>query len=163
MLGPLRTLISVVFLVLFIWGAFSVKLGTMTFADHVDRIGQTPEAQELLDGARSRVRPTLEEAKYRVLGEYVEAPTQLAEPAPVPPAPTREQQPSTRAATLATRTASTDTAKPSANSTAKSSPPRGSSEDRSADRSRSEPRGRAAAVRASTAEAAKLPGRRKRP
>jgi len=87
MLGPLRTLISVAFLVAFLWAAFTVKLGRMTFADHVDRIGQTPEAKELLDGARSRVGPTLDEVKQRVLGEYVEAPTHLASQAPRPPAP----------------------------------------------------------------------------
>lgn len=80
MLGPLRTLISVAFLVVFLWAAFTVKLGRFTFADHVDRIGQTDEARELLDGARSRVRPTLEEVKQRVLGEYVEAPTYVAAP-----------------------------------------------------------------------------------
>ena len=145
MLGPLRTLISVAFLVLFIWGAFTVKLGSMTFADHIDRIGQTPEAQELLDGARSRVRPTLEEAKDRVLGEYVEAPTQRPEPAPS--AASRERPPSPRAATLATGTPPAAASRP-----APPSPARDAGVG-----------GRPAPVRASTADAAKLPGRRKRP
>lgn len=139
MLGPLRTLISVTFLVLLLWAAFSVKLGRLTLADHVDRIGQTPEAKELLDGARSRVRPALHEVKQRVLGEYVEAPTHLAAPAamPRPAAPTRPVHPpaaripettpaSSRDATLAGTATATSTSG------------------------------------ASTAEAAKLPGRRKR-
>ncbi len=132
MLGPLRTLISVAFLAMFLWAAFTVKLGRMTFADHVDRIGQTPEAKELLDSARSRVGPTLDEVKQRVFGEYVEAPTHLASEAPRPPAPR-----STPAAP-----------KPPAASEPAPEPTR-------------EPA--ALASRASTPDAAKLPGRRKRP
>ena len=99
MLGPLRTLISVAFLVVFLWAAFAVKLGRMTFAEHIDRIGQTPEATELLDGARSRVAPTLDEVKQRVLGEYVEAPTHLA--TPTPPHSTPAPKPREPAAALA--------------------------------------------------------------
>lgn len=75
MLGPLRTLVSVAFLAVVLWAAFRIKLGDRTFADHVDRIGETQEAKALLDGARSRVRPALDEVKQRMLGEYVEAPT----------------------------------------------------------------------------------------
>lgn len=85
MLGPLRTLISVAFLVVLVWAAFSVKLGDRTFADHMDRIGETDEARALLAGARARIRPALEEVKQRLIGEYVEAPTHL--PAPPPRAP----------------------------------------------------------------------------
>ena len=107
MLGPLRTLISVAFLVVFLWAAFTVKLGRLTFAEHVDRIGQTPEATELLDGARSRVAPTLDEVKQRVLGEYVEAPTHLA----TPPAPRSTPAPKPRepaAALVSTSRAASD-------------------------------------------------------
>jgi len=130
MLGPLRTLISVTFLVLLLWAAFSVKLGRLTLADHVDRIGQTPEAQELLDGTRSRVRPALDEVKQRVLGEYVEAPTHLAAPAVTlgPAAPPRPVHPP--AASIAEPTRSRDATL-------------------------------ARTAGASTADAAKLPGRRK--
>lgn len=84
-LGPLRTLISVAFLVVLLWGAFAIKLGDRTFADHMDRIGETEEARALLDGARSRVGPALEEVKQRLLGEYVEAPTYS--PTVAPPRP----------------------------------------------------------------------------
>ncbi len=81
-LGPLRTLISVLFLAVVLWAAFTVRLGSRTFADHVDRIGQTPEAQDFLDGTRSRITPALESAKQRILGEYVEAPTSAVKPPP---------------------------------------------------------------------------------
>lgn len=133
MLGPLRTLISVAFLVLLLWAAFSIKLGRLTFADHIDRIGQTPEARELIDGARSRVHPVLDEAKQRVLGEYVEAPTHLAAPtvSPNPAQPARSAQP----------------------------PVARIPEPAPASRNTTSVRTTTAA--ASTAEAAKLPGRRK--
>lgn len=85
MLGPLRTLVSVAFLVVVLWAAFTVRLGDRTFADHVDRIGETEEAKALLDGARGRVRPALEEVKQRVLGEYVEAPTFVPAGGAIPP------------------------------------------------------------------------------
>ncbi|MEZ4452634.1 MAG: hypothetical protein R3B09_24455 [Nannocystaceae bacterium] len=77
MLGFLRTAISVLFVTLVVWCSFTVPLGRRTFADHVDRIGQTREAEELITGARARVRPLLDEVKNRFLGEYVEAPTYL--------------------------------------------------------------------------------------
>lgn len=80
MLGPLRTLISVAFLAVFLWASCTIKLGRFTFAEHIDRIGQTEEAKELIDGTRSRVRPGLEEVKQRMFGEYVEAPTHLTSP-----------------------------------------------------------------------------------
>ncbi len=80
MLGPLRTLISVAFLAVFLWASCTIKLGRFTFAEHIDRIGQTDEAKELIDGTRSRVRPGLEEVKQRMFGEYVEAPTHLTSP-----------------------------------------------------------------------------------
>ncbi len=172
MLGPLRTLISVAFVVMFLWAAFTVKLGPMTFADHVDRIGQTPEAQDLLDGARGRVRPTLEEVKQRVLGEYVEAPTHLAQPAPAaaprtqrsPFGPSEDDPP---AAALATRS-------PKAADRKQASAPRepATRKQASTPRAPSEPAARkqppasvrpATASRASTADGAKLPGRRTRP
>ncbi len=133
MLGPLRTLISVTFLVLLLWAAFSVKLGRLTFADHIDRIGQTPEAKDLIDGARSRVHPTLDEVKQRLLGEYVEAPTHLAAPGdPLRPAPLARPVPPPAARVPTTPAASRDAALSAV-----------------------------AASAASTAEAAKLPGRRK--
>ena len=140
MLGPLRTLISVAFLAVFLWAAFTVKLGSLTFADHVDRIGQTEEAKQLLDGARSRVRPTLEEVKQRVLGEYVEAPTQ---PSSQPP------QASPRASDRPTERSSPRPARVPA------APPRAVTDD---------PTHATRAERvASTPDAARLPGRRKQP
>ena len=154
MLGPLRTLISVAFLVVFLWAAFTVRLGRLTFAEHVDRIGQTPEATELLDGARSRVAPTLDEVKQRVLGEYVEAPTHLAgEPPRPPPRPRVTPAPKPRElepAALASRASTPDTDRPG---------PRRSPASTSRAASDPEP----PRSRASTSDAAKLPGRRKPP
>ncbi len=72
-----RSILSIAILVGLVWCSFKVPLGERTFAEHVDRIGQTPEAKELLDGSRQTVTPMIEEATHRVLGEYVEAPTSL--------------------------------------------------------------------------------------
>lgn len=74
----LRPLISLAFLVGSLWFAFSVKLGSRTFAEHIDRIGQTPEASELIEGTRSTVNPMLQEATDRMLGEHIEAPTRAS-------------------------------------------------------------------------------------
>ncbi|MCB9705858.1 MAG: hypothetical protein H6711_28605 [Myxococcales bacterium] len=84
MLGLLRTAVSLLFLSLVVWCSFTVPLGRRTLAEHVDRIGKTREATELIQGARARINPILDEAKNRLLGEYVEAPTYLpsGEPAP---------------------------------------------------------------------------------
>jgi hypothetical protein len=72
---PLRTAISLAVLAGALWAAFTVDLGGRTFAEHVDTIGQTPEAEQLIDGTRSRINPALQEVRDRLLGEYVEAPT----------------------------------------------------------------------------------------
>lgn len=90
----LRPLISLAFLGGSLWFAFSVRLGGRTFAEHVDRIGQTPEAHELIEGTRSTVNPVLQEATDRMLGEHIEAPTRAdADPtahAATAPASTRK-------------------------------------------------------------------------
>jgi hypothetical protein len=78
LLGPIRTLISLLFLAGLVWFSFAVPLGSRTLAQHMDRIGQTPEARELVDGTRDTVNPVLQDAADRVLGERVEAPTYLA-------------------------------------------------------------------------------------
>ncbi|WAS93885.1 hypothetical protein [Nannocystis punicea] len=71
----MRTLLSLVFLVAILWASCTVKLGAYTLSEHVDRIGETPQAKELLDGTRGRISPMLEDMKQRIFGEYVEAPT----------------------------------------------------------------------------------------
>ncbi len=75
----LRSVLAIVLLLGAVWCSFNVPLGKRTFADHMDRIGQTPEAVELIEGSRQTVTPMIEEATHRVLGEYVEAPTSLAQ------------------------------------------------------------------------------------
>lgn len=84
MFRPVRTLVGLAFVFGCLWAAFSVELGSRTLVQHLDRIGRTPEAQELMEGTRATVDPVLEEAKDRVLGEHVEAPTYI-EGAPAPP------------------------------------------------------------------------------
>jgi hypothetical protein len=79
----LRPLISLAFLGGSLWIAFTVKLGGRTFAEHVDRIGSTPEARDLVEGTRAKINPVLQEATDRMLGEHIEAPTR-AEPKPTP-------------------------------------------------------------------------------
>lgn len=76
-----RPLISLAFLGGSLWLAFSVELGGRTFAEHVDRIGQTPEAHELVEGTRATINPVLQEATDRMLGEHIEAPTRAEPPA----------------------------------------------------------------------------------
>lgn len=74
-----RSLISVLFIAGGVYVTFAVPLaGGRTLAQHVDQIGQTPEAEELLDDARESINPALDEVKQRVLGEYVEAPTTIS-------------------------------------------------------------------------------------
>jgi hypothetical protein len=80
-----RSILALSLLIGGVWCSFNVPLGERTFAEHMDRIGQTPEAKELIDGSRQTVTPMIEEATHRVLGEYVEAPTSLAQdPTPTP-------------------------------------------------------------------------------
>ncbi|MEE9382355.1 MAG: hypothetical protein V3V08_02960 [Nannocystaceae bacterium] len=74
----IRTMISLAFVGGLVWLAFTVQLGRKSFAEHVDSIGRTRAAQDLFEGARDTVNPALEEAKERVLGEYVEAPTHIS-------------------------------------------------------------------------------------
>lgn len=92
MLGPLRALISVIFVGALVWCSFTVKLGDRTFAEHADRISQTREARDLIAGTRARIQPILEEVKHRLLGEYVEAPTFEAESS-LPGAPSPSARP----------------------------------------------------------------------
>ncbi|MEX1365071.1 MAG: hypothetical protein AB1Z98_18220 [Nannocystaceae bacterium] len=80
-------MISLALLIGALWFAFSVKLGGRTFAEHIDRIGDTPEAHDLLEGTRSTINPVLQEATDRMLGEHIEAPTRAVAPAPPPTAP----------------------------------------------------------------------------
>lgn len=75
MFQPLRTAISLAVLAGALWAAFTVDLGGRTFAEHVDTISGTPEAEQLIEGTRSRINPALQEVRDRILGEYVEAPT----------------------------------------------------------------------------------------
>jgi len=82
-MGPvssfIRSVLSIALLLGCVWCSFNVPLGERTFSEHMDRIGQTPEAKELIEGSQQTVSPMIEEATHRVLGEYVEAPTSLSD------------------------------------------------------------------------------------
>ncbi len=75
MFRTIRTLISLVVLVALVWWTFTYRIGGSTVAEHLERIGDTPEAKGLVNGAKTRLDPVLDEAKQRMIGEYVEAPT----------------------------------------------------------------------------------------
>ena len=81
----MRTAISLAVLAGVVWAAFTVDLGGRSFAEHVDTISETPEAEQLIEGTRSRINPALQEVRDRVLGEYVEAPTWIPETDEGPP------------------------------------------------------------------------------
>lgn len=78
-----------------VWFSFAVELGDKTFAQHVDHISETPEAQQLIEGIRGTLNPALDDVRDRMFGEYVEAPTHLSgEPldATLPRASERERE-----------------------------------------------------------------------
>lgn len=75
MIRLVRGLVGLALVAVVVWCSFRVPLGQRTFAEHADRIGETPEARELLDSTRQTVTPMLQDATDRMLGEYVEAPT----------------------------------------------------------------------------------------
>ncbi|MGB1015324.1 MAG: hypothetical protein ACPG4T_14410, partial [Nannocystaceae bacterium] len=75
MFRTIRTLMSLVVLVAVVWWTFTYRIGDSTVAEHLERIGETPEAKGLIDGAKTRIDPVLDEAKQRMIGEYIEAPT----------------------------------------------------------------------------------------
>jgi len=106
-IGFLRTAISLLFLCLMVWCSFTVPLGQRTLAEHTDRIGETREARELIKGARGRINPVLDEAKARLLGEYVEAPTYSRDDA----AATRTRTNDKRKPEAALRTKTSESAK----------------------------------------------------
>lgn len=140
----MRTVLSLVILAAILWASCTVKLGAFTLAEHVDRIGQTDEAKALLTGARGKIAPALEDMKQRVFGEYVEAPTADKRRAR-PPERAARPRPAERAAPerTAEKAAPERTAKPAASETP-------------------QPAERPAAL-ASTADAPRLPGSRRRP
>ena len=108
MFRPLRSLVAFGLLAAALWAAFTVDLGDRSFAQHMDTISETPEAQELIEGTRATINPALQEARDRVLGEYVEAPTWIADeprpgelgPPPLLPSEAAEREARVPASTL---------------------------------------------------------------
>lgn len=93
MIRLFRSLIGLVMLAGLVWCSFRVPLGRHTFAEHVDRIGQTEEAKELLDSTRHSLSPVFRDATDRMLGEYIEAGTAPTGSGSAAPAPARAPAP----------------------------------------------------------------------
>lgn len=87
MIGLLRAGVGLLLIAATVWCAFRVPLGRRTFAEHADRIGETPEARELVDSTRGAISPMLEDATQRMLGEHIEAPTAPVDLLPKPQRP----------------------------------------------------------------------------
>ena len=65
MLGPLRTLISVAFLAISLWAAFTIKLGRFTFADVAGVDEAKQEVGEIVDFLRTRASSRSSAARFR--------------------------------------------------------------------------------------------------
>jgi hypothetical protein len=74
----IRSLLAMGFVLAAAYVALMVPLGKKTLVQHIRAIGQTREAQELIDGTAERVKPTLREAKERLVGEIVKSPAEKA-------------------------------------------------------------------------------------
>ncbi len=111
MLRPVRTLLGLVVLGTLVWASFAIPLGGKTLAQHMDAIGATTEAKALVDGTRSTLDPVIDDAKQRVLGEYVEAPTQDTTARTTTRA-TREREPSRKRARAVPSHAASNTKPP---------------------------------------------------
>jgi hypothetical protein len=146
----MRTVLSLVVLALVLWASCTVKLGRLTLAEHVDRIGETDEAKALLAGARSKIAPALEDMKTRLFGEYVEAPTSDSRRPPERRDRSRPRDEPPRTAKALPREETPPTKLP------RSEPTKPPPSERPAVLSAAEP-----AARPSTAEASRLPGSRR--
>lgn len=102
--GFFRSLVGLAFVIALVWCSFRVPLGRRTFAEHIDRIGETPEARELVDSTRGTLTPWVEDATDRMLGEHIEAPTALPAPVRPPRAGLPPSQPGANQARRAART-----------------------------------------------------------
>ncbi len=66
MFSLLRTLISLAILAAFVVCGATVKLGDRTLFEHVGRIWQSEEAQEMVDGVKKKSGPVVERVKRGV-------------------------------------------------------------------------------------------------
>ncbi len=64
-----KLLLGTVAAVAFVWFGANVELGGRTLFEHLQRIGQSREARDLVGGARQRGGPLVEQAKARLVGD----------------------------------------------------------------------------------------------
>jgi len=95
----IKLILSLAALAGFVWFGANVPLGNRTLFGHLQAIGQTREAKELVEGTKESARPFVEEAGRR-LAHRDEAPADKApptdsapEPRAVPSAPSSATRP----------------------------------------------------------------------
>jgi len=76
----IKLLISLAALAGFIWFGANVQLGQRTLFGHLQAIGQTREAHELVEGTKESARPLVEEAGRRLAHRSDSAGTAKDEP-----------------------------------------------------------------------------------
>jgi len=82
----IKLILSLAALAGFVWFGANVPLGNRTLFGHLQAIGQTREAKELVEGTRESARPFVEEAGRR-LAHRDDAPADRAPPSDSAPEP----------------------------------------------------------------------------
>ena len=80
-----KLLISLVGLAAFVWFGANVPLGNQTLFQHLQAIGRTREAKEMLDGARESAKPMLDSVRHK-LADSTTGSAALPDGGGVPPA-----------------------------------------------------------------------------
>lgn len=68
----IRNLFILVLVISGLYAAATVPLGERTLAEHIKAIGQTDEAQDLIDGTKAKLGPTASKIKDSVIEEVKE-------------------------------------------------------------------------------------------
>ncbi|HMU39875.1 MAG TPA: hypothetical protein PKE31_12785 [Pseudomonadota bacterium] len=83
----MKKLLWLVFAMVFVYFALTVKVGSHTLWGHVVRIARTPEAKDLADGAKETFKDAARKAQHELDTARPDAPT--------PPATLSPKQPTT--------------------------------------------------------------------
>jgi len=62
----LRLLLSVAFLLGFIWFGMTVPLGSKTLFQHIKAIGESKETKDLVEGTKEAAKPVLEKVEHKL-------------------------------------------------------------------------------------------------
>ena len=73
MFGFIRLVITLGLIALFIWFGMTVPLGKHTLFGHINRIGQSEEARDLVEGTKEAAKPAAEKVKRAVKAGVDEA------------------------------------------------------------------------------------------